>query len=305
MRALDSGQQRVDIEQLGERLSSLRLAWPAATERMRRALERQGQLTAVVAFDEGGKLELLDGFKRHRAAKQLGWRKLRVRVLTSTPAEAVATIGTLHERTGLTQLEEGWMIRLLSREHGLTQGAIGHLMGRHKSWVSRRLMLVESLEEAVQADVRLGLLSARAAAAVAVLPRGNQQQAAQLVTSQGMTSRQAEMMVARLRQLESAVEREALMSRWPDGPMSPSVKPARSRTVAELVSTDIATIKRASAKLQARLLARPLATLGPSAAQHVSDELRQLAAVLVALERAVAHAVRSYEELDDVQLAHA
>jgi ParB-like chromosome segregation protein Spo0J len=49
---------------------------------MRRSLERRGQLTAVVVFEEGDKLELVDGFKRYRAAKQLDWTRLWVRVLS-------------------------------------------------------------------------------------------------------------------------------------------------------------------------------------------------------------------------------
>jgi hypothetical protein len=48
-------------------------------------------------------------------------------------------------------------------------------MGRHKSWGLRRLMLVESLDPGVQADVRLGLIAVLAAVAVSRLPRGNQQ----------------------------------------------------------------------------------------------------------------------------------
>ncbi|MBK6519966.1 MAG: hypothetical protein IPG04_39000, partial [Polyangiaceae bacterium] len=46
-------------------------------------------------------------------------------------------------------------MRALYREHGLLQPAIAQRLGRHKSWVHRRLMLVEALDPAVQADVRL------------------------------------------------------------------------------------------------------------------------------------------------------
>lgn len=304
MRDMDSG-QRVDIDQLGERLSSLRLCWPQAEERMRGSLERRGQLTAVVAFEDGKKLELIDGFKRHRAAKRLGWTRLQVRVLAVTLVEAIAAMSTLHEQTGLTPLEEGWMLRMLHREQGLSQGALGHLMGRHQSWVSRRLMLVESLDEAVQANVRLGLLSTRAAVAVAGLPRSNQQQAAELVMRRGMTSRQAESMVGRLQQLSNDDERMVAMRDWVDGPCRPSVKPSQPRPAAEVMVVHIRAIKGASAKLEARLMAGPLATLGPDAAARVIDELGELGGVLTALERSIARAVCTHRELEDVQLAHA
>jgi ParB-like chromosome segregation protein Spo0J len=299
------GEQPVALKRLGKRLSALRLAQPAATERMRRSLDRQGQLTAVVAFDDGGKLELVDGFKRHRAAAQLGWSGLRVRVLPMQPAEAIAAIGTLHQRCGLTELEQGWMIRTLHRKHGLSQGAIGRLMSRHKSWISRRLMLVESLDEAVQADVRLGLLSPRAAVAVAALPRGNQRQAAKLVAQRGMTSRQAESMAQRLRELGSDKQREQLMGCWPDGPQRPAAKPPRQRSEAEQLMSNIAAIKRAAVRLEVRLASRPLATLGPAPAGHVLGALSELGAVLRALDGAIARAKLVDEELNDAQLPHA
>ena len=69
-------------------------------------------------------------------------------------------------------------MRSLYRDDGLRQPEIARRLGRHKSWVCRRLMLVEALDPAVQADVRLGLLAPRAAAPDARLPRGNQRRAA-------------------------------------------------------------------------------------------------------------------------------
>ena len=47
-------------------------------------------------------------------------------------------------------------------------------MGRHKSWVCRRLALVEKLAEPARADLRLGLLSATAARWLVKLPAGHQ-----------------------------------------------------------------------------------------------------------------------------------
>ena len=47
-------------------------------------------------------------------------------------------------------------------------------MGRHKSWVCRRLALVEKLADEAREDLRLGLLSATAARSLVRLPAGNQ-----------------------------------------------------------------------------------------------------------------------------------
>ena len=43
-------------------------------------------------------------------------------------------------------LEEAWIIYALVREDGLSQLEVAELLGRHKSWVCRRLALLEKLE---------------------------------------------------------------------------------------------------------------------------------------------------------------
>ena len=68
-------------------------------------------------------------------------------------------------------------MRSLFREDLLSLPEISRRLYRHRSWVWRRLMLVEALDPIVQTDVRLGLLTPRAAVAVSRLPRGNQQAA--------------------------------------------------------------------------------------------------------------------------------
>ena len=41
--------------------------------------------------------------------------------------------------------EEAWIVHALVREDGMTQVEVAELLGRHKSWVCRRLALVEKL----------------------------------------------------------------------------------------------------------------------------------------------------------------
>ena len=48
------------------------------------------------------------------------------------------------------------------------------LLGRHKSWVCRRLALLERLGEEAREDLRLGLLTPTAARSLVRLPVGNQ-----------------------------------------------------------------------------------------------------------------------------------
>jgi hypothetical protein len=65
----------VEIALLGERLAPLRLCDAAAVTSICQSLERHGQLSALVLFMLCDQLEIIDGFKRVRAARALGWNR--------------------------------------------------------------------------------------------------------------------------------------------------------------------------------------------------------------------------------------
>ena len=50
----------------------------------------------------------------------------------------------------MAELEEGWLVRSLFREDLLSLPEISRRLYRHRSWVWRRLMLVEALDPIVQ-----------------------------------------------------------------------------------------------------------------------------------------------------------
>lgn len=288
--------REVEVGLLGERLSALRVAEPSALDAMRRSLERHGQLTALVVFAQGAHLEVIDGFKRVRAARALGRLTLLVSVVAASSVEAKQRLCELHAGRGLTELEQGWLVRALYREDHLTQPQIAQLLGRHKSWVWRRLMLVESLVSEVQVNVRLGLLSARAAVALSRLPRGNQVGASQVVVRRGLTVRQTELLVEELLAEREASARETLLSRRLDGPLpgatpGPKLKPAL-RSEADWMSADIVRVHSVAARLEARLLATPLETLTPAAAELIAGALMRLRPVLHALDSVIATLMR-------------
>lgn len=287
MKPIDSKEQHLPLADLGERLSELRLREALALENMRRSLERHGQLEPLIAFQCQDKLEIIDGFKRVLAARALGWASLSLRVVDVDIIEAKCMLVALHDRRGITELEEGWLIRSLYREDNLSQPAIAQRLGRDKSWVWRRLMLVEGLDQAVQADVRLGLLVPRAAVAIGQLPRGNQAAAAAFAIRRGLTVRQTELFVAELGDCKDAISQAQEITRRLDciAPTAGNVaKPKRAaRNEADWISADIHTIRQTAARLEARVLAAPLETFGSQAATLLRESLVGLAPVLCAL----------------------
>jgi len=75
----------------------------------------------------------------------------------------------------------------LVREDGLSQPEVAELLGRHKSWVCRRLALLEKLSTDVRQDLEVGLLSATAAREIARLPAGNQSEVVDVARREGLS----------------------------------------------------------------------------------------------------------------------
>jgi len=288
----DTGTARMaPLGELGERLAALRLEEPGAVEAMRGSLERHGQLNALLVFDAGGPVEVVDGFKRLRAARGLGWSELAVRSCGPSLVDAKVGLVALHAARGLSELEEGWLVRSLYREHRISQPEIGRRLGRDKSWVYRRLMLVESLTVDVQASVRLGLVTPRAAVALGALPRGNQRAASEVVIGRGLTVRQTERLCTEWLACADEAACTTLLDRWARGATTetlPGPRPRRAlRSEAQATAMDIETVRRVAARLEARLLGSPLRVHGPEAAELLGASLRGLLPVLAALGRSI------------------
>ena len=73
---------------------------------------------------------------------------------------------------GARELEEAWIIHALVREDGMSQVEVAELLGRHKSWVCRRLALLERLGSKARDELRVGLLSPHDGAATGAVAAG-------------------------------------------------------------------------------------------------------------------------------------
>jgi ParB-like chromosome segregation protein Spo0J len=177
---------------LGEYYHRYRLTDGAAEADMARSLRRYGQLSPVVVWLRDETPKVVDGFKRLAAARVLGLASLSTRLLVACERSVKAAIYGLN-CTGRRpqEWEEAWIVHALVRDDGLSQQEVAELLGRHKSWVCRRLALVEKLAEEIQAELRLGLLAPTVARALVRLPAGNQ---AEVLAS----LRQAELTAAEL-----------------------------------------------------------------------------------------------------------
>jgi ParB/RepB/Spo0J family partition protein len=196
----ESSVRPLAIGELGERYRRYRLSDPAQEETMARSLRQYGQLSPVVVCLREGRAELLDGFKRCRAAALLPWSTLSARVVEVDEAQAKAAIYGLN-RTGARpqSLEEAWIVQALVREDGLTQVQAAELLGQHKSWVCRRLAVLERLAEEAKAELRLGLLPPSLARQLTRLPVGNQAAVLTTVRREALTVEETRGLIGLLR----------------------------------------------------------------------------------------------------------
>ncbi len=162
-------------EEIGEHYGRYRLHVPEAERAMAKSLERYGQLSPVVVCRREGRYELVDGFKRLSAARRLAQiQHLSARLMEADERSVKAAIYGLNRAGGRTrELEEAWIIHALVREDGMSQVEVAELLGKHKSWVCRRLALLERLGSQARDELRVGLLSPTTARQVVRLPQGN------------------------------------------------------------------------------------------------------------------------------------
>jgi len=164
------------FDELGDQFRRYRLRVPQAVQTMTQSLRRWGQCAPIVATLRQEKPQVLDGFTRWEAAQQVrGMTTLLVRLIEVDDQRAKAAIYGLNQ-TGRRpyELEEAWLVQALVREDGLSQCEVAELLGRHKSWVCRRLALLEKLCADVRQELEVGLLTPTSAREIARLPAGNQ-----------------------------------------------------------------------------------------------------------------------------------
>lgn len=175
---------------IGRSYGRYRLHHPEAERAMARSLERYGQIAPIVVCYREERPELLDGFKRVAAAPQVeGLATLLARVIEASETAAKAAIyGLNFVSSHTTELEEAWIVRALVREDGLSQVEVAELLGRHKSWVCRRLALLEKLIAEARDEIALGLLTPTAARHLIRLPAGNQRPLLQTIRAESLST---------------------------------------------------------------------------------------------------------------------
>jgi ParB/RepB/Spo0J family partition protein len=175
----------LEWHQLELRYEGLRRRHPAQERQLLASLAEIGQQAPVVVVSEATQFVLIDGYKRVRALKRLGGDGIRGTCWQTTELEALLLERSLR-RASEDALDQAWLLAELRERFGLSPDELARRFERSRSWVSRRLALIQSLPVAVQDQVRTGSLSAHAAMKYLVpLARANVDAARQLAEAIG------------------------------------------------------------------------------------------------------------------------
>ena len=152
----------LELHQLELRYTGLRKRAPAAERALLGSLAEIGQQLPIVVVGEGSHFILIDGYKRVRALQRLSRDAVRATAWQLSEVEALL----LERRMRCASedaFDQAWLLSELRDRFGLSLEELGRRFERNKSWVSRRLALLQVLPAGIQERVRSGALAAHAA----------------------------------------------------------------------------------------------------------------------------------------------
>jgi len=172
----------LEFHQLDLRYERLRVRQPARERRLLASLADAGQQTPIVVVTTTATHVVVDGHKRVRCLRRLHRDTVTAVAWEMPEPEALIFRQLLHADATDSALEQGWLLRTLHEDHGLSLEHLARRFDRSVSWVSRRLSLVRTLPAPIQQHVRDGHLAAHAAMKYGVpLARANATDCVRLV----------------------------------------------------------------------------------------------------------------------------
>lgn len=255
----------LELHQLELRYERLRKRAPVAERALVGALAEHGQRLPIVVIEALGRYIVIDGYKRLRALKRLSRDTVLATDWRMTELDALLLERRLRA-SGEDALDQAWLLAELRERFGLSMQELAERFERSKSWVSRRLGLIEALPHVIQDQVRAGELACHAAMKYLLpLARANTQAATQLAEAIGplkLSSRQLGTLYAGW-QAGGTRTRELIVERPQVYLQARSVEQRPSPSSAERWRNDLkalaAIARRARRVLQGGLLAQLLA----------------------------------------------
>jgi len=152
----------LELHQLELRYARLRKRRPAQERQLLASLAERGQQLPIVVVADADRYVVIDGYKRVRALKRLAHDTVCGTCWALGEVEALLLERRLR-CSSEDAFEQAWLLAELRERFGLGLAELAARFEHSKSWVSRRLGLIEGLPASVHEQVRAGSLSAHAA----------------------------------------------------------------------------------------------------------------------------------------------
>ncbi len=160
------------------------------------SIKENGVLQPILVRQEGSNYELIAGERRLKACSILRNDTIPAIILDITDAKLLefALVENI-QRENLSSIEEAHALQMFVQYQGLTHEEIATKIGKHRTYVTNLLRLLE-LPEVIQADVSRGTISAGHARALLGLSSEKEILAAHaLVVGNGLSVRKTEELV--------------------------------------------------------------------------------------------------------------
>ncbi len=175
--------QKTDLHKLELVYSHIRISNVKRISKLALSISRHGQLEPLVTVAKQKTFILIDGYQRYKALRQIGCDTADIIVVNITEEESLLQLLTQRGERQWEAVEEAGIIQELHHRFNYSFSEIGKKIGRDKSFVKRRLDLLESLPEEILERVLSGTISTWAANRVLVpLARANAEDATKLAT---------------------------------------------------------------------------------------------------------------------------
>jgi len=174
------------------------------------SIRAQGLMQPILVREVSGGYEIIAGERRWRAAQLAGLSEIPV-LLREVPDDAVAAMALIEniQREDLNAIDEAHGLQRLIQEFGMTHDAVAQAVGKSRAAVSNLLRLL-NLSRPVQDMLTAGLIEMGHARALLPLHAGVQRELAHEIETRGLSVREVERRVARLKEPVTAPTKQAV-----------------------------------------------------------------------------------------------
>ncbi|HEX7971319.1 MAG TPA: ParB/RepB/Spo0J family partition protein [Thiobacillus sp.] len=174
------------------------------------SIRAQGLMQPILAREVAGGYEIIAGERRWRAAQLAGLTEIPV-LVREVADDAVAAMALIEniQREDLNAIDEAHGLQRLIQEFGMTHDAVAQAVGKSRAAVSNLLRLL-NLSRPVQDMLVAGLIEMGHARALLPLHAGVQRELAHEIETRGLSVREVERRVARLKEPVAAAAKHAV-----------------------------------------------------------------------------------------------